>query len=59
MQLLIDLRSNLRAEAKKIVAKDDPTKKALFDQTDIIRKRLGTLGVILEDRSGETSWRRA
>jgi cysteinyl-tRNA synthetase len=59
MQLLIDLRNNLRAEAKKIAAKDDPTKKALFEQTDVIRKRLGELGVLLEDRPGGTTWRRA
>jgi cysteinyl-tRNA synthetase len=59
MQLLIDLRNNLRAEAKKIAAKDDPTKKALFEQTDIIRKRLEALGVVLEDRPGGTTWRRA
>jgi cysteinyl-tRNA synthetase len=58
MQLLIDLRANLRAEAKKIAAKDDPTKKALFEQTDLIRKRLGELGVVLEDRAGSTTWRR-
>jgi cysteinyl-tRNA synthetase len=59
MQLLIDLRNNLRAEAKKIAAKNDPTKKALFEQTDLIRKRLGELGVVLEDRPGGTTWRRA
>jgi cysteinyl-tRNA synthetase len=58
VQLLIDLRDNLRAEAKKIAAKDDPTKKALFEQTDVIRKRLGELGVVLEDRPGGTTWRR-
>jgi len=58
MQLLIDLRNNLRAEAKKIAAKDDPTKKALFEQTDVIRKRLGELDVLLEDRAGGTTWRR-
>jgi cysteinyl-tRNA synthetase len=57
MQLLIDIRNNLRAEAKKITAKDDPTKKALFDQTDQIRKRLGELKVTLEDRPGGTGWR--
>jgi cysteinyl-tRNA synthetase len=59
MQLLIDLRNNLRAEAKKIAAKDDPTKKALFEQTDVIRKRLAELGVVLEDRPGGATWRRA
>jgi cysteinyl-tRNA synthetase len=59
MQLFIDLRNNLRAEAKKIAAKDDPTKKAIFDQTDVIRKRLGELGVLLEDRPGGATWRRA
>jgi cysteinyl-tRNA synthetase len=57
MQLLIDLRNNLRTTAKGITAKDDPTKKALFDQTDLIRKRLAELGVTLEDRSGGTTWR--
>ena len=57
MQLLIDIRNNLRVEAKKIAAKDDPTKKALFDQTDQIRKRLGELKVTLEDRPGGTGWR--
>ncbi|HEX5272499.1 MAG TPA: cysteine--tRNA ligase [Gemmataceae bacterium] len=57
MQLLIDVRNNLRAEAKKIAAKDDPLKKALFGQTDLIRQRLGALGVTLEDRPGGTGWR--
>jgi cysteinyl-tRNA synthetase len=57
MQLLIDVRNNLRAEAKKIAAKDDPVKKALFEQTDVIRKRLGEIGVTLEDRPGGTGWR--
>jgi cysteinyl-tRNA synthetase len=57
MQLLIDVRNYMRAEAKKIAAKDDPLKKALFDQTDQIRKRLGQLGVTLEDRPGGTGWR--
>ncbi len=57
MQLLIDLRNNLRSEAKSITDKANPTKKALFDQTDLIRKRLGELGVVLEDRAGGTSWR--
>jgi cysteinyl-tRNA synthetase len=58
MQLLIDIRNNLRAEAKKIAAKDDPTKKALFEQTDVIRMRLAELGVVLEDRPGGTAWRK-
>ncbi len=57
MQLLIDLRNNLRATAKGIADKADPTKKALFDQTDVIRKRLADLGVTLEDRAGGTTWR--
>ncbi|HEX4607164.1 MAG TPA: cysteine--tRNA ligase [Urbifossiella sp.] len=56
MQLLIDLRTNLRAEAKA-AAKDNPVKKALFDQTDLIRKRLAELGVTLEDRATGTTWR--
>ncbi|MBA4190118.1 MAG: cysteine--tRNA ligase [Planctomycetaceae bacterium] len=56
MQLLLDLRNNLRTEAKT-AAKDNPLKKALFDQTDLIRKRLAELGVTLEDRPGGTTWR--
>ena len=32
-------------------------KKSLFDQTDLIRKRLAELGVTLEDRPGGTTWR--
>jgi cysteinyl-tRNA synthetase len=56
MQLLIDLRSNLRTEAKA-AAKDNPLKKPLFDQTDLIRKRLADLGVTLEDRPTGTTWR--
>ena len=56
MQLLLDLRNNLRATAKE-AAKDNPLKKALFDQTDLIRKRLAELGVTLEDRPGGTTWR--
>ncbi len=54
MQLLLDLRNNLRATAKD-AAKDNPLKKPLFDQTDLIRKRLGELGVTLEDRPGGTT----
>jgi cysteinyl-tRNA synthetase len=56
MQLLLDLRENLRKEAKS-AAKDNPIKKALFEQTDLIRNRLAALGVLLEDRPGGTSWR--
>jgi cysteinyl-tRNA synthetase len=56
MQLLLDLRNNLRATAKE-AAKENPLKKALFDQTDLIRKRLAELGVTLEDRPGGTTWR--
>lgn len=57
MQLLIDVRNGIRAEAKKITSKDDPVKKGLFDQTDLIRKRLAELNVTLEDRAGGTTWR--
>ena len=57
MQLVIDLRNNLRAEAKKITAKDDPAKKMLFAQTDLIRQRLAELGLTLEDRPTGTTWR--
>jgi cysteinyl-tRNA synthetase len=57
MQLLIDLRNNLRGLAKGIPDKTDPTKKALFEQTDLIRQRLGELGVTLEDFAGGTRWR--
>ncbi len=56
MELILDLRANLRTEAKG-AAKDNPLKKALFDQTDLIRKRLGELSVTLEDRPAGTTWR--
>jgi cysteinyl-tRNA synthetase len=56
MQLLLDLRDNLRTAAKS-AAKDNPLKKPLFDQTDLIRGRLKELGVTLEDRPGGTTWR--
>ncbi len=56
MQLLLDLRANLRAAAKE-AAKDNPLKKALFDQTDLIRQRLADLKVTLEDRPTGTTWR--
>lgn len=57
MALVIELRNNLRTEAKRIATKDDPTKKMLFGQTDVIRQRLAELGVTLEDRPAGTSWR--
>ena len=56
MQLILDVRANLRAEAKT-AAKDNPVKKALFAQTDLIRDRLQALNVTLEDRPGGTTWR--
>jgi cysteinyl-tRNA synthetase len=57
MSLLIDLRNTLRNTAKGISDKNDPTRKTLFEQTDVIRKRLADLGVTLEDRPGGTAWR--
>ncbi len=57
MQLVIELRNNFRSEAKKITDKTDPTRKLLFDQTDLIRKRLADVGVTLEDRPAGTTWR--
>jgi cysteinyl-tRNA synthetase len=56
MQLLLDLRANLRVEAKA-AAKDNPLKKPLFDQTDLIRTRLAALNITLEDRPAGTTWR--
>jgi cysteinyl-tRNA synthetase len=56
MKLVLDLRDNLRSIAKG-AAKDNPLKKPLFDQTDLIRSRLKELGVTLEDRPGGTTWR--
>ncbi|HWA97460.1 MAG TPA: cysteine--tRNA ligase [Pirellulales bacterium] len=50
MKLLIDLRADLRAEAKQ------SKNKALFAMADKIRSDLGTLGVALEDRAGGTTW---
>jgi cysteinyl-tRNA synthetase len=57
MQLVIELRNNLRSQAKLITDKTDPTKKMLFAQTDLIRTRLGEIGVTLEDRPTGTTWR--
>jgi cysteinyl-tRNA synthetase len=57
LQLIVDVRGNLRTEAKKIPAKDDPLKKSLFDQAGLIRDQLAKLGVTLEDRPGGTEWR--
>jgi len=57
MALLIELRNNLRIQAKTISDKTNPLRKALFDQTDLIRTRLAELGVTLEDRPGGTDWR--
>jgi cysteinyl-tRNA synthetase len=56
MQLLIDVRNNLRSEAKG-AAKDNPLKPTLFAQTDLIRQRLADLKVTLEDRPAGTTWR--
>jgi cysteinyl-tRNA synthetase len=57
LQLLIEVRNNIRAEAKKIASKDDPMRKALFEQAGLIRDRLAELGVTLEDRPAGTTWR--
>jgi cysteinyl-tRNA synthetase len=57
LELLVEVRSKLRAEAKKIPGKEDPMKKALFDQAGLIRDRLAKLGVTLEDRPAGTTWR--
>jgi cysteinyl-tRNA synthetase len=56
VQILIDLRETLRAEAKQ--AKEPELKKKLFAQTDVIRSRLRDVGITLEDRQGGTGWRR-
>ncbi|MBY0513591.1 MAG: cysteine--tRNA ligase [Gemmataceae bacterium] len=56
MRLLIDLRNDLRTEAKA-ATKDNPLKAVLFGKTDLIRSRLAALGVTLEDRPGGTTWR--
>ena len=52
MQLLIDLRANLRDQAKS-AAKDNPLRKGLFDQTDLIRTRLAGRPPLA---GGATSW---
>lgn len=57
MQLLIDTRSVIRTEAKKIPGKDDPVKLALFKQASDIREGLAKLGVVVEDRPTGTTWR--
>ena len=56
MQLLLDLRGNLRLLAKPL-PKGDAMKQDLFAQTDVIRQRLAALNVTLEDRPGGTTWR--
>jgi cysteinyl-tRNA synthetase len=56
MQLVLELRANLRTIAKSI-PKGDPVKTTLFEQTDIIRQRLGDLKITLEDRPGGTTWK--
>lgn len=58
MQLLIDVRNHLRQLAKT-ADKDNPLKKPLFEQSDLIRQRLGDLGLTLEDRPTGTTWRRS
>jgi cysteinyl-tRNA synthetase len=55
IQVLLDLRENLRAEAKK--TNDAEVRRRLFAQTDVIRSRLKDLGITLEDRKGGTGWR--
>jgi cysteinyl-tRNA synthetase len=57
IQLLVDVRGALRAEAKKIPGKGDPLQKMLYDQAGAIRDQLAKLGVTLEDRPGGTTWR--
>jgi cysteinyl-tRNA synthetase len=57
LKLIVDVRSTMRAEAKKIAGKDDPIKKMLFDQSTAIREQLAKLGITLEDRPGGTEWR--
>jgi len=57
LKLIVDVRSTMRAEAKKIAGKDDPIKKMLFDQATAIREQLAKLGITLEDRPGGTDWR--
>jgi cysteinyl-tRNA synthetase len=56
VQLLIDVRNGLRADAKA-ADKGHPLKAALFGHTDTIRKRLADLGVTLEDGPSGTRWR--
>ena len=57
MQLLIDLRNNLRAEAKRIAAKDDPVEEGAVRPDRPDPQALADLGVMLEDRPGGTTWR--
>ncbi|HXD87984.1 MAG TPA: cysteine--tRNA ligase [Urbifossiella sp.] len=57
IQMIVDLRTTLRAEAKKIAAKDDPVKAMLYEQATKVRQQLESFGVIVEDRPSGTSWR--
>lgn len=51
-RLLLDLRGVLRGMAEAADA-DNPLKKSLSDQADLIRERLGELGVTLESPTVE------
>ena len=57
IQMIVDLRTTLRAEAKKIAVKDDPVKAMLYDQATKLRQQLEGLGVVVEDRPTGTTWR--
>jgi cysteinyl-tRNA synthetase len=56
LQLVIDLRQQLREQAKK-ATKESPVRPALFGMADQIRSRLHELGILLEDRPTGTLWR--
>jgi cysteinyl-tRNA synthetase len=55
VELLIDLRAQLRVEGRKASTPEE--KKKIFELADSVRARMGRLGIQLEDRPGGTGWR--
>jgi cysteinyl-tRNA synthetase len=56
VELLIQLRAQLRLQGRTASTAEE--KKRIFELADQIRKRMGHLGIHLEDRPGGTGWRR-
>jgi cysteinyl-tRNA synthetase len=55
VELLIDLRAQLRVEGRKASTPEE--RKKIYELADSVRTRMGRLGIQLEDRPGGTGWR--